>query len=169
MIITLFRSRLTSQAGDDYSAMAAEMLERARTYPGFIAMKEFNAEDGERLTVVWWDNNELQAAWRRDERHLAAQKLGRERSVPRLSHRSRRGDSRTAIHEVNHAAPDSVCVEPRLSQRAGHESKPSLASLRHRRDSRRGPPTPRSRRRVDTSTDSGEPLTPGAARLRASD
>ena len=55
MIITLFRSRLTSQAGDDYSAMAAEMLERARTYPGFIAMKEFQAEDGERLTVVWWE------------------------------------------------------------------------------------------------------------------
>jgi heme-degrading monooxygenase HmoA len=79
MIITLFRSRLTSQAGDDYSAMAAEMLERARTYSGFIAMKEFKAEDGERLTVVWWENDELQAAWRRDERHLVAQKLGRER------------------------------------------------------------------------------------------
>ena len=65
MIITLFGSRLTSQAGDDYSAMAAEMLERARTYPGFIAMKEFKAEDGERLTVVC-GAHELQAAWRRD-------------------------------------------------------------------------------------------------------
>jgi len=30
MVVTLFRSRLTSQAGDDYSAMASEMLERAR-------------------------------------------------------------------------------------------------------------------------------------------
>ena len=59
--------------------MAAEMLERARTYPGFIAMKKFKADDGERLTVVWWENHELQAAWRRDERHLVAQKLGRER------------------------------------------------------------------------------------------
>jgi heme-degrading monooxygenase HmoA len=78
MVITLFRSRLTSQAGDDYSAMGAEMLERARTYPGFIA-KEFKAEDGERLTVVWWENDELLAVWRRDERHLVAQKLGRER------------------------------------------------------------------------------------------
>jgi heme-degrading monooxygenase HmoA len=59
--------------------MAVEMLEPARTYPGFIAMKEFKAEDGERLTVVWWENDELQAAWRRDERHRVAQKLGRER------------------------------------------------------------------------------------------
>ena len=79
MIITLFRSRLTSQAGVYYSDMAVEMLERDRTYPGFIAMKEFKADDGERLTVVWWENDELQAAWRRDERHLVAQKLGRER------------------------------------------------------------------------------------------
>ena len=79
MIITLFRSRLTSQAGDDYSAMATEMFKRARTYPGFVAMKGFEAEDGERLDVVWWENDELQAAWRRDERHLVAQSLGRDR------------------------------------------------------------------------------------------
>ncbi len=39
--------------------MATEMFKRARTYPGFIAMKEFEGEDG--------------------ERHLVAQNLGRER------------------------------------------------------------------------------------------
>jgi heme-degrading monooxygenase HmoA len=79
MVVTLFRSRLTSQAGDDYTAMAAEMLDRARKYPGFVAMKSFKSEDGERLTVVWWESDELQAAWRRDERNREAQKLGRER------------------------------------------------------------------------------------------
>lgn len=79
MIVTLFRSKLSAEAGDDYSTMAAEMAERARTYPGFIAMKSFKAEDGERLTVVWWESEELQAAWRRDERHREAQRLGRER------------------------------------------------------------------------------------------
>ena len=79
MVVTLFRSRLTAQAGDDYSEMAKEMLERAQTYPGFVAMKSFKSEDGERLTVVWWESDELQAAWRKDERHLVAQKKGRER------------------------------------------------------------------------------------------
>jgi heme-degrading monooxygenase HmoA len=79
MVVTLFRSRLTTQAGDDYLAMSAEMLERARTYPGFVAMKSFKSEDGERLTVVWWESDELQNAWRRDARHREAQKLGRER------------------------------------------------------------------------------------------
>ena len=56
-----------------------EMLVRARKYPGFVAMKSFTADDGERLTVVWWENDELQSAWRRDARHREAQKLGRER------------------------------------------------------------------------------------------
>ena len=79
MIVTLFRSRLTSQAGDDYIAMSAEMLDRAKSYPGFVAMKSFKSEDGERLTVVWWESDELQAAWRRDEKHRQAQKIGRER------------------------------------------------------------------------------------------
>jgi heme-degrading monooxygenase HmoA len=79
MVVTLFRSRLTAQAGDDYSAMATEMLERAKTYPGFVAMKSFKADDGERLTVVWWEDDDLLGAWRRDERHRLAQRLGRER------------------------------------------------------------------------------------------
>jgi heme-degrading monooxygenase HmoA len=79
MVVTLFRSRLTAQAGDDYSVMSAEMLDRARTYPGFVAMKSFKADDGERLTVVWWETDELQTAWRQDERHREAQKKGRER------------------------------------------------------------------------------------------
>ena len=79
MVVTLFRSRLTAQAGDDYTAMSGEMLERAKTYPGFVAMKSFKAEDGERLTVVWWENDELQSAWRQDERHREAQRKGRER------------------------------------------------------------------------------------------
>ena len=79
MVVTLFRSRLTAQAGDDYSVMSTEMLDRAKTYPGFVAMKSFKADDGERLTVVWWENDELQTAWRQDERHREAQKKGRER------------------------------------------------------------------------------------------
>ena len=79
MVVTLFRSRLTSQAGDDYAAMASEMLERAKAYPGFVAMKSFKSDDGERLTVVWWESDELLAAWRKDARHLEAQKKGRER------------------------------------------------------------------------------------------
>ena len=79
MVVTLFRSRLTAQAGAEYAAMTGEMLERAKAYPGFVAMKSFTADDGERLTVVWWESDELLGAWRKDARHLEAQKKGRER------------------------------------------------------------------------------------------
>ena len=79
MVIVLFRSRLTEEAGEDYRAMAEEMLDRARTMPGFRDFKSFRAEDGERLSVIWWESPGTLAAWREDAQHRIAQRLGRER------------------------------------------------------------------------------------------
>ena len=79
MIVVLFRSRLTAQAGADYSEMAGEMLETAKTMPGFLDFKSFKADDGERISIVWWQDEETMAAWRAHARHLAAQKSGREK------------------------------------------------------------------------------------------
>ena len=59
--------------------MNAEMDALVRQNPGFVDVKNYTAADGERLTVVWWETDELQAAWRQDERHREAQKKGRER------------------------------------------------------------------------------------------
>jgi heme-degrading monooxygenase HmoA len=53
MMVILFRSKLTDTAGDDYVRMADEMEAHARSFPGFVDVKAFEAEDGERLTVVW--------------------------------------------------------------------------------------------------------------------
>ena len=53
------------------------MEEYVKTRPGFIAAKGFTAEDGERLTVVWWQDKETLAAWQRDLRHMAVKKAGR--------------------------------------------------------------------------------------------
>jgi len=64
MVVILFRSRLTAEAGDDYHHMAAEMLETAREMPGFIEYKAFRADDGERISVIWWKDMETLAAWR---------------------------------------------------------------------------------------------------------
>jgi heme-degrading monooxygenase HmoA len=79
MLVILFRSKLTEIAGDDYAEMAAEMAAHARTFAGFIDMKAFKAEDGERLTVVWWQDEETLRAWSTDVRHREAKKLGRAR------------------------------------------------------------------------------------------
>jgi heme-degrading monooxygenase HmoA len=47
--------------------------------PGFIDVKSFKAEDGERLTLVWWQDEATLRAWREQARHRVAQRTGRER------------------------------------------------------------------------------------------
>jgi len=80
MIVVLFRSKLVSTASTDgYDEMAQEMDDLARTMPGFIDVKSFKAEDGERLTIVWWQDEETLRAWREQARHRVAQRTGRER------------------------------------------------------------------------------------------
>jgi heme-degrading monooxygenase HmoA len=78
MLVVLFRSKLVPQP-DGYAEMAQEMLETARSMPGFVDVKAFKADDGERLTLVWWQDEETLRAWRTHARHLVAQKAGRER------------------------------------------------------------------------------------------
>ena len=78
MLVVLFRSKLVD-APDGYAEMAQEMLDLAKTMPGFIDVKAFKADDGERLTLVWWQDEETLRAWRLHARHLVAQQAGRER------------------------------------------------------------------------------------------
>ena len=78
MIVVLFRSKLVD-APAGYAEMAEEMVALAKTMPGFIDMKFFKAEDGERLTVVWWQDEATLKGWREQARHRVAQQLGRER------------------------------------------------------------------------------------------
>ena len=78
MLVVLFRSKLVDTP-DGYAEMAQEMLALAKTMPGFIDVKAFQAEDGERLTLVWWEDEETLSAWRTNARHLVAQRTGRER------------------------------------------------------------------------------------------
>ena len=79
MLVILFRSKLTAQAGDDYHRMADAMFAHARTFPGFVDVKSFTAEDGERLTVVWWQDEATLKVWATDARHRVAQQAGRDR------------------------------------------------------------------------------------------
>jgi heme-degrading monooxygenase HmoA len=79
MIVVVFRSKLGPEAGADYGEMAVEMLARAKTMPGFLEFKSFKAEDGERVSLVYWEDEDTMRAWRNDPRHREAQRLGRER------------------------------------------------------------------------------------------
>jgi len=79
MLIILFRSKLTAQAGEDYQDTNAEMESLVRQNPGFIDVKSYKSEDGERLTVVWWKDKESLREWRELARHREVQSTGREK------------------------------------------------------------------------------------------
>jgi heme-degrading monooxygenase HmoA len=77
MIVTVFRSKLLPGFKDEYVAMVDRMNQLARTIPGYISHKGFWADDGERVTIVEFENAEGQKAWRLHPEHLEAQKQGR--------------------------------------------------------------------------------------------
>jgi heme-degrading monooxygenase HmoA len=79
MLIILFRSKLTDQAGEDYQAMNQELETLVRQNRGFIDVKSYKAEDGERLTLVWWRDEDSLREWRELMRHRAAQNTGRKK------------------------------------------------------------------------------------------
>ncbi len=79
MVLVLFRSKTTPAAGDDYAAMAAELVARAKTLPGFVDLAAYRQKDGEELLVIRWQGMETLKAWTEDTRHVIAQRLGRER------------------------------------------------------------------------------------------
>jgi heme-degrading monooxygenase HmoA len=79
MLVILFRSKLTPEAGEDYNAMSEEMHLLVRDNPGFVDVKHYKAEDGERLTVVWFKDKESLREWRQLPRHREAQNTGRKK------------------------------------------------------------------------------------------
>jgi heme-degrading monooxygenase HmoA len=79
MIVTVFRSRLRPGVQDEYVALVERMLAIVTTLPGYVSHKGFWADDGERVTVVEFESEAAQRAWRTHPEHIAAQRLGREK------------------------------------------------------------------------------------------
>ena len=79
MVITLFRNRLRPDDHAEYERWGKRMAELAAQQPGFVSFKTFAADDGERISVVEFETEAAQAAWRNHPEHREAQRLGRER------------------------------------------------------------------------------------------
>ena len=77
MIVTIFRSRLRSEHREEYERWSARMNELASQMPGFISIKTFAADDGERVSLVEFESEETMRAWREHPEHKQAQALGR--------------------------------------------------------------------------------------------
>ncbi len=78
MIVTVFRSRLRDDARGEYMALAPRMSVLASRMPGYRSHKTFVADDGERVTIVEFKDQESQRAWAMQAEHVAAKKRGRE-------------------------------------------------------------------------------------------
>ena len=76
-VVTVFRSRLGEDALG-YDEEARRMVELARAMPGFLEIKTFRADDGERVSVVTFASGEAHAAWRDHPEHRVAQRRGRD-------------------------------------------------------------------------------------------
>ena len=77
MLVTVFRSRLKPENQQDYYAWAARMSALAKTMPGYISHKSFTAEDGERVTIVEFADEQSQRVWATNLQHVEAKKKGR--------------------------------------------------------------------------------------------
>lgn len=76
-VLTVFRSRLRPDAADEYHDTARRLEDLARAVPGFVEIKTFVAEDGERLSLVTFATEEAHRTWRDHPEHRAAQDRGR--------------------------------------------------------------------------------------------
>ena len=77
MVVTIFRSRLKPEGTKEYYEWAPRMSALAKTMPGYISHKAFAAEDGERVTIVEFENEDAQRGWARNLEHMDAQRKGR--------------------------------------------------------------------------------------------
>ena len=77
MVITIFRSRLRAEHEEEYERWSARMDDIAARMPGFISIKTFIADDGERVSIVEFESEETLRAWREHPDHRQAQELGR--------------------------------------------------------------------------------------------
>jgi heme-degrading monooxygenase HmoA len=79
MILTVFRSRTRPDADlARAERVGVRMYELAARMPGFISYKDFTAADGETVTIVEFESEETQRAWREHPEHVEAQRFARE-------------------------------------------------------------------------------------------
>lgn len=77
--MTVFRNRLREEGIDEYRETSTRMTELARAMPGYLDAKTFTADDGERVTVVTFEDAESHRAWRDHPEHREAQRAGIDR------------------------------------------------------------------------------------------
>ncbi len=80
MVVVTFRNRFNPDIDEaEYGQRAGKLFEIVSAMPGFRSIRDYAAEDGERLSVIEFDSLESLATWRDHPEHRVAQELGKQR------------------------------------------------------------------------------------------
>lgn len=78
MVLVVFRSRLQKNANvEELTVLTERMYKLVSAMPGFRGIKDFQAEDGETVSIAEFDSLEAVTAWREHPEHRSAQERGR--------------------------------------------------------------------------------------------
>jgi heme-degrading monooxygenase HmoA len=77
--VIVFRSRLRPGVEAAYAVRGGEIFALAEKMPGYLGIKDFVADDGERVAIAEFDTAEHLRAWREHPEHAKAQEEGRQR------------------------------------------------------------------------------------------
>ena len=80
MVVVTFRNRMAPGVDEqEYGQRVGKLFEIVAAMPGFRGIRSYEAEDGEKLSLIEFDSHESLAAWRENAEHLIAQQLGRQK------------------------------------------------------------------------------------------
>ncbi len=79
MVIVLFGTELRADVDRaEYEERNRRMSELVEQMPGFISVKSYTADDGDRVVIARFESEEALDAWRFQPEHMEAQRRGRE-------------------------------------------------------------------------------------------
>jgi heme-degrading monooxygenase HmoA len=80
MVVVTFRNRFAPGIDlDEYGQRVGKLFEIVAAMPGFLGIRSYASEDGERISVIEFASQEALAAWRGQPDHRIAQELGKQK------------------------------------------------------------------------------------------
>lgn len=79
MVVVLFATKKRSDIDlDEYAARNERMSELVQGIPGFIDIKGYVSDDGERINIARFESEDALKAWRLQPEHVETQQRARE-------------------------------------------------------------------------------------------
>jgi len=75
----IFTSQRTDDDNEGYAKMADAMEVLAKQQPGFLRVESSRNQEGQGITVSYWESLEAIQKWRDNTKHTVAQQLGKDK------------------------------------------------------------------------------------------